>query len=185
MANIRTFFLLLLVAVASGTVSAQEKPVVGLIPKAQKPIAMDGKLTGMTVRRYHDYIVGIKLAHFTGNDWKPTDEAVKAATIAGTPVMIDFGGSNPPLPIEELFSQHLRPGDIFTHCFALLNSRESLADTLTKKIKPFILFPEAWKRQLLVKVSGAHLQQTISHLESSWKTLVSHRPFEFHFLDED
>ena len=26
--------------------SAQEKPVIGLIPKAQKPIAMDGKLTG-------------------------------------------------------------------------------------------------------------------------------------------
>jgi hypothetical protein len=26
--------------------SAQEKPIVGLIPKAQKPIAMDGKLTG-------------------------------------------------------------------------------------------------------------------------------------------
>ena len=42
------------------------------------------------------------------------------------------------MPIEELFSQHLRPGDIFTHCFALLNSRESLADTLTNKIKPFI-----------------------------------------------
>src|SRR5262245_52823329 len=26
--------------------SAQEKPAVGLIPKAQKPVAMDGKLTG-------------------------------------------------------------------------------------------------------------------------------------------
>jgi putative ABC transport system permease protein len=48
-----------------------------------------------------------------------------------------------------------------------------------------VLFPEVWKRQLLVKVSGAHLQQTISHLESSWKMLVPYRPFEFHFLDED
>jgi putative ABC transport system permease protein len=34
-------------------------------------------------------------------------------------------------------------------------------------------------------VSGAHLQQTISYLESQWKTLVPHRPFEFNFLDED
>jgi putative ABC transport system permease protein len=58
-------------------------------------------------------------------------------------------------------------------------------ESLHTPIKPFVLFPEAWKRQLLVKVSGAHLQQTISHLESSWKTLVPYRPFEFHFLDED
>jgi putative ABC transport system permease protein len=58
-------------------------------------------------------------------------------------------------------------------------------ESLHTPIKPFVLFPEAWKTQLLVKVSGAHLQQTISYLESSWKTLVPYRPFEFHFLDED
>jgi hypothetical protein len=32
--------------ICSDAASAQEKPVVGLIPKVQKPIAMDGKLTG-------------------------------------------------------------------------------------------------------------------------------------------
>jgi putative ABC transport system permease protein len=58
-------------------------------------------------------------------------------------------------------------------------------ESLHTPIKPFVLFPETWKRQLLVKVSGAHLQQTISHIGSSWKTLVPYRPFEFHFLDED
>jgi len=58
-------------------------------------------------------------------------------------------------------------------------------ESLHAPIKPFILFPESWRRQLLVKVSGAHLQQTISYLESSWKALVPHRPFEFHFLDDD
>jgi putative ABC transport system permease protein len=58
-------------------------------------------------------------------------------------------------------------------------------ESLHTPIKPFVLFPEQWKRELLVKVSGAHLQQTISSLETKWKTLVSNRPFEFHFLDED
>jgi len=58
-------------------------------------------------------------------------------------------------------------------------------ESLHNPIKPFVLFPEGWKRQLLVKVSGAHLQQTIAHLESSWKTLVPYRPFEYHFLDDD
>lgn len=58
-------------------------------------------------------------------------------------------------------------------------------ESLHTPIKPFVLFPEAWRRQLLVKVSGTHLQQTIAYLGSSWKTLVPYRPFEFHFLDED
>lgn len=58
-------------------------------------------------------------------------------------------------------------------------------ESLHSPVKPYILFPEAWKRQLLVKISGEHLQQTIDALQSKWKTLVPHRPFEFHFLDED
>jgi dihydroorotase len=74
---------------------------------------MDGKLTGMVAKRYHDLIVGIKVAHFIGSEWTPVDEAVKAGNLANTPVMIDFGSSVPPLSIEELFMRDLRPGDIF------------------------------------------------------------------------
>ena len=47
--NLRGRVLLLVVLVAAISYSAawaEEKPVVGLIPKAQQPIAMDGKLTG-------------------------------------------------------------------------------------------------------------------------------------------
>jgi len=56
------------------------------------------------------------------------------------PVMIDFGGNNPPLSIEELFMKHLRPGDIYTHTYTLLegNVRETVVDTATNKVKPFI-----------------------------------------------
>src|ERR1700733_11090605 len=45
-ANTSVLLLLVLAAVSSGSATAQEKPVVGLIPKAQKAIPMDGKLTG-------------------------------------------------------------------------------------------------------------------------------------------
>lgn len=58
-------------------------------------------------------------------------------------------------------------------------------ESLHTPIKPFILFPEQWKRELLVKISGAHMQETLSSLETKWKTLIPYRPFEFHFLDED
>ena len=57
--------------------------------------------------------------------------------------------------------------------------------SLHSPIKPFVLFPELWGRELLVKLSGSHLSQTISFLKSKWKDLVPDRPFEYHFLDED
>ncbi len=111
---------------------------------------MDGKLTGMTAMRYRDHIVGIKVAHFVGSEWTPVDEAVKAGTIASSPVMIDFGGSSPPLSIEELFTRHLRPGDIFTHCFGQLRDRETIVDIDTKKVKPFVF--EAQKKGIAFDV---------------------------------
>lgn len=58
-------------------------------------------------------------------------------------------------------------------------------ESLHSPIKPFVLFTEMGGRELLVKLNGEHLSQTISFLQSKWKELVSHRPFEFHFLDED
>jgi dihydroorotase len=99
---------------------------------------MDGKLAGMTAKRYRDHIVGIKVAHFIGSDWTPIDEAVKAGNLTSTPVMIDFGSSTPQLSIEELFTKHLRPGDIFTHCFGQLRDREPVVDINSKKVKSFV-----------------------------------------------
>jgi putative ABC transport system permease protein len=58
-------------------------------------------------------------------------------------------------------------------------------ETLHNPIKPFILFPEFRGRELLLKLNGQHLQQTILFLENKWKTLVPDRPFEYRFLGED
>jgi putative ABC transport system permease protein len=57
-------------------------------------------------------------------------------------------------------------------------------ESLHHSIRPFLLFPEWRGRELLVKLSGLHLQQTIAHLQDKWKELVPSRPFEYHFLDE-
>ncbi len=101
---------------------------------------MDAKLTSLVARRYRDHIVGIKVAHYNGPEWIPVDRAVDAGNLAGNiPVMIDFGGNNPNLSIEKLFFDHLRPGDIFTHCFGELKSREAIVDIETKKVKPFVI----------------------------------------------
>lgn len=121
---------------------------------------MDANKTAMMAQQYHDYIVGIKLAHYKGPEWKPVDEAIKAGNIANIPLMIDFGSSNSPLSIEELFLKHMRSGDIFTHCFAELKGRETIVDIGTKKLKPFIL--EAKKRGINYDVGYGRISFSFS-----------------------
>ncbi|NOW93554.1 amidohydrolase/deacetylase family metallohydrolase [Mucilaginibacter sp. SG564] len=112
---------------------------------------MDSKMAALVARRYRNIVVGFKVAHYEGHEWTPVDHAVEAGNMAGgLPVMIDFGGSNPPLSIEELFMKHLRPGDIFTHCFGQLDSREYIVDLATQKVKPFVW--EARKRGIYFDV---------------------------------
>ena len=111
---------------------------------------MDASAAALVARSNAGVIVGIKLAHFVGPDWTPVDRAVIAGTKANIPVMIDFGGSNPPLSIEELFLKRLRPGDIFTHCYAQLTTREAIVDSAAGKVKPFVL--EARKRGIIFDV---------------------------------
>jgi dihydroorotase len=45
------------------------------------------------------------------------DRAVEAGKLAGLPVMVDFGYFLPERPYWQLVTEHLRPGDISTHCF--------------------------------------------------------------------
>ena len=68
----------------------------------------------------------------------------------GYPCNGRFGGSKPSLSVSELFMHHLRPGDIFTHCFAELGSREPVVDIESKKIKPFVF--EARERGIVFDV---------------------------------
>lgn len=99
---------------------------------------MDAKLTAMAARRYRQHVVGIKLAHYSGPEWTPVERSVEAGRLANIPVMIDFGGNNPPLSLEKLFLEQLRSGDIFTHTYGELSSREAIVDTQTQAVKPFV-----------------------------------------------
>lgn len=110
---------------------------------------MDAGRTAEFAQKYPKEIVGIKLAHYSGYEWAPTDSTAKAGRLANLPVMIDFGGANPPLSIKELFMTHLRGGDIFTHCYASLTSREAIVDE-NGKVKPFVF--DARKKGIIFDV---------------------------------
>lgn len=110
---------------------------------------MNPKTTAIVAKQNKDHVVGVKLAHFMGYDWTPTELAVEAGKLASMPVMIDFGGSNPELPLDKLFLEKLRPGDIFTHAYAHVNGRTPIVAE-NGKVRDYVF--EAQKRGIVFDV---------------------------------
>ena len=58
--------------------------------------------------------------------------------------------------------------------------------SLHETVKPVVIFLYPYYvNDLLVKISPRNIPATLEFLESVWKKRVTHRPFEYHFLDED
>jgi len=96
-------------------------------------------------KRYKGLIVGFKTAHYAGPEWTPVEHAVEAGTMAGIPVMVDFGTDHPERPLADLVTKKLRPGDIYTHCYSGL--RHELIDG---KVNPGMI--EGRKRGVIFDV---------------------------------
>jgi dihydroorotase len=75
-------------------------------------------------RQHPGLVVGIKTAHYAGPEWTPVERAVEAGTLAGIPVMVDFGANKPERPLAELVTRKLRPGDIYTHVYSGLRNEQ-------------------------------------------------------------
>lgn len=97
-------------------------------------------------------IVGFKI-DFVGPDWTPVDRGVEAGNLANMPIMLD-GGRNHPYPsLKDLFTKHMRPGDIYTHTYTIIediNARDMIVDQQTNLIRPSFL--EAQKRGIIFDV---------------------------------
>lgn len=113
---------------------------------------MDAKKAAEKALANKDIVVGFKLAHFAAASWVPVERVVEAGKLANMPVIIDFGGDNthPPLSIEKLFTQYLRPGDIYTHVYTELVQRDPVVDLKTRQLKPFLI--PAQKRGIIFDV---------------------------------
>ncbi|HBE39695.1 MAG TPA: amidohydrolase/deacetylase family metallohydrolase [Bacteroidales bacterium] len=124
----------------------------------------------MITRLFPDIIVGVKSAHYWGPDFTQVDRAVEAGKMANVPVMVDLGEHHPPLSIEELFMNHLRPGDIWTHTYANAPQDREVPVDENGRVKPFIL--EAQKRGIIFDVGhggGAfHWKQAIPSIRQGF-----------------
>jgi dihydroorotase len=86
-------------------------------PVEQNTDDMNARLTALRITEFPKIIVGVKTAHFRGPEWIAVDRAVEAGKMANVPVMVDFGEFVSDRPWRQLVTQHLRPGDIYTHFF--------------------------------------------------------------------
>ncbi len=82
------------------------------------PANMSAEEAVKMARLHRDVIVGFKVAHFRGDGWPEVDRAVKAGSELGLPVMVDFGYVKGERNLGNLLRDKLRPGDIYTHCYA-------------------------------------------------------------------
>lgn len=90
----------------------------GMGGKNEQEVAdYDADATAKMAMANKDLVVGIKTAHWAAPDWVAVEGAMKAATKAGLPVMVDFGIIHIERPHRDLFLDKLRPGDIYTHMF--------------------------------------------------------------------
>ncbi len=59
-------------------------------------------------------------------------------------------------------------------------------ESLHEPIKPLAIFlGRDYVQKFIVRLNGNNMQSTLAKLEVLWKQRVPHRPFEYHFLDED
>jgi putative ABC transport system permease protein len=58
--------------------------------------------------------------------------------------------------------------------------------SLHQPIGPLVIFlDKGFVNELFVKVTGENIRSALQSLQSLWKERVPHRPFEYHFLDEE
>ena len=113
-------------------------------PVEQDVKEMDPDKLAEMAKKYPNIIVGVKTAHYTGPEWVAVENAVKAATKANVPVMVDFGSFRLERPFEQLVLDKLRPGDMYTHMYLnavpMLDANNKVRDFMWQARKRGIKF---------------------------------------------
>ena len=112
----------------------------GMVGEPEQDLdGMDPELTAAKIAQRPDLIVGVKVAHYMGPGWEPLDRGIQAAEDTGVYLMVDQSPIQT-RPMDEMMLEHLRPGDMVTHCYALSKPMTDIDD----KVKPY--FFEARER---------------------------------------
>jgi putative ABC transport system permease protein len=127
-----------------------------------------------------DYIPQYKMKIVAGRSFSkdfPTDSS--QAMIINETAARYFGYSAPGEAIGRNFNQWGKKGKII----GVL--KDYHYQGLQQEIKPLVLRYEPWAMKTIsIKVSTAHLSETISRISKKWSDIIPNRPFEYVFLDD-
>jgi dihydroorotase len=104
-------------------------------PNQQDINDMNAKLTVLTIQKYPDVIVGVKIGHYEGNEWAPFELAVEASNAAKVPLFVEC--HLPQYSLEEQLTK-MRPGDIITHAYEKIDERTPVLDS-SSRVRPYVL----------------------------------------------
>jgi len=107
----------------------------GMVGQPEQDLeGMSAELTAAKIEQRPDKIVGVKVAHYMGPGWEPLDRGIQAAEDAGVFLMVDQSPIHT-RPMNEMVLDHLRAGDMVTHCYALSKPMTDGDD----KVKPYFI----------------------------------------------
>lgn len=58
-------------------------------------------------------------------------------------------------------------------------------NSLHNPIRGLVLFPSNYGSNLIIRISGHQLPATLAFLEKQWKQAITHRPFNYRFMEDD
>jgi len=117
---------------------------VGMSKGENDPEQFDPAETVKVARANPGVVVGLKIAHYAQPDFRDVDAALAAGRELRMPLMVDYGRTVGPRTLATLLEK-LRPGDIYTHCYA--GWRKEVVDG---KLNPAM--PDARRRGVIFDV---------------------------------
>lgn len=120
--------------------------MVGTATEQEDMKALEIEKADEAIKKYSDNIVGVKIGHYSGKDWKPFDEAAALAHKNNRPLFVECHITA--FSLEDQL-KHMKAGDILTHAYENVSERMPVVDE-NGKVRPFVL--EARKRGILFDV---------------------------------
>jgi dihydroorotase len=120
--------------------------MVGTAAEQEDIKALEIEKADETIKKYADNIVGVKIGHYSGKDWKPFDAAASLAHANNRPLFVECHITE--FSLEDQL-KHMKAGDIITHAYENVSERMPVVDE-NGKVRPFVL--DARKRGILFDV---------------------------------
>lgn len=120
--------------------------MVGTSAEQEDMSALEIEKADEVIKKYSDHIVGVKIGHYSGKDWKPFDAAASLAHANNRPLFVECHITE--FSLEDQL-KHMKAGDILTHAYENVSERMPVVDE-DGRVRPFVL--DARKKGILFDV---------------------------------